>query len=107
MEPEPDPVPNTYRLASEWLPDNRAILDSVLRMPTGWYHPPLTNVNHVHHTDHKVVACAPAFLLLVESGDQVLSHVGSKIGRMQRNDLGLFLEEKHLCSGWRIGLNAR
>lgn len=67
-------------------------------MPAGRNHSPFTNVHHVHHADHEVVARASALLFLVESGDQILAHVGPKIGWVQRNDLGLFFEEEH-CGG--------
>lgn len=74
---------NTYRLSSERLPDDRAVLDGVFRISTGRNHPPLTNVDHVHHANHEVITRTPAFLLLVESGDQVVAHIRSEVGRVQ------------------------
>lgn len=98
-KPDSRPSPRTYRLATERLPDNCTVLDGVLRMPAGRNHPPLTNIDHVHDADHKVVTGASALFFLVESGDQILAHVGPKIGRVQRDDLGLFFEEEHRGDG--------
>jgi hypothetical protein len=53
-----------------------------------------------------VVARASALFLLVQSGDQEFAHVRSKIGRVHGNDLGLFLEEKHLCGCQRLKVNS-
>ena len=91
----------TYRLAAEWFPNNRTVLDGILCMSAGWDHSPLANVYHVHHTDHKVITSTSAFFLLVESSDQIISHVRPKVGRMERNYLCLFFKKKH--SGGLLG----
>lgn len=106
LKPSSEAGPRTYRLTAEWLPNDCAILDRVLRMPARRNHPPLANVDHVHHADDEVVARASALFFLVQSGDQVLAHIGSKVGRVQRDDLGLFFEEEHRGDGQWIELDA-
>lgn len=88
-------IPSAYRLATERLPDDCTISDGVFRLSDTRHHPPFANINHVHDTDHEVIACAPSLFLLVESTDEVLSHVGSEIGRVHGDHLGLFFEEEH------------
>lgn len=100
QRPQPR-IPSAYRLTTERLPDDRTISDGVFRLSDSRHHPPFANINHVHDTDHKVITCAPSLFLLVESTDEVLSHVGSEIGRVHRDHLGLFFEEKHRRGcGW-------
>jgi hypothetical protein len=83
------------RLATERLPDDCTISNGVFRLSDARHHPPFANIDHVHDTDHKVITCAPSLFLLVESTDEVFSHVGSEIGRVHGDHLGLFFEEEH------------
>lgn len=89
----------TYSLSPEWFPDNCAILDCVFSVAAGGYDSALANVDHIHYTDHEVVSRASTFLLLIESGNKVLAHIGSEVRRVQGDHLGLFFEEEHVCGG--------
>lgn len=93
-----------YRLPSERLPNNRTIFDGVFCLTPARKHPALTNINHIHNTDHEVITRTPSLLLLVQSSNQVFPYIGSEKRRMQCDDFGFFFEEKH-CARLRDSTN--
>lgn len=86
---------STYRFTTEWLPNNRTILDGVFCVSARGNHSSLANIHHVHYANHKVVTRTPTFFLLIQSSNEVFPHIRSEEGRMQGNHLGLFFQEKH------------
>lgn len=73
---------SAYRLSPERFPDDCPVLDAILCMPTRRQNPPLTNVDHVHHTNNEVVTRTPTFFFLVQSVDEVFPHIRPEVRRV-------------------------
>lgn len=96
----------TYSLPTERLPDDRSVLNRIFGVSTGWQNAPLADINHVHHADHEMVSRTPPLLFLIQPVDEIFPHIRAEVGRVQGDDLGLFLQEKHVArlvrpTGWR------